>query len=95
MRKPGARYSSDKNPRCNVCRKKLPPGATLRCPTHPPQYSRDYSAFLTAPIPDGGATHAEIAVVMGITAERVRQIEATALRKLAQNARALALFRGD
>lgn len=89
------KYSSDKNPRCNVCRKKLPPGAVFRCPTHPAQYNRDHSEFLTLPIPEGGATHAEIAVVMGITAERVRQIEASALRKLAQNARALALFRGE
>lgn len=41
-------------------------------------------------IGDGGATHEEIAAVLGVTRARVQQIEAGALRKL----RALAEKRG-
>jgi len=93
------RYPSDAAPRCNVCRKKLPPGCFGRCYSHPPPNNsgkcRDYKEFMQLPIPEEGASHSEIATAMGVTAERVRQIEAGALRKLALNARALKLFRGE
>ena len=87
------KYPSDHNPRCSVCRIIIASGN--RCESHQARYKsgRDYSEFLAMPIPSDGATHAEIASVMGITAERVRQIEATAFRKLGLDARAIKLFR--
>jgi Sigma-70, region 4 len=95
----GKRYRSDDALRCTVCKKTLPPGAVARCPTHPKRNNtgkrRDYVEFMTMPVPQDGASYSEIAVAMGVTAERVRQIETVALRKLAQNAKSLMLFRGE
>lgn len=90
------RKPSDTNPRCTVCRKKLASGDVKRCATCPQAYTKpDYDKFLATPIPEGGATHAEIGAAIGISAERVRQIEAVALRKLGLDPRAFELFRGE
>lgn len=51
------------------------------------------SATLDVEGSDGGMTYNQIGEVMGITGERVRQIEVVALRKLKGNARVMATVR--
>jgi DNA-directed RNA polymerase sigma subunit (sigma70/sigma32) len=55
----------------------------------------NYEAFLMMPVPPEGATHSEIAIAMGCSRERVRQIEVAALRKLRHNALAMRLLREE
>lgn len=49
--------------------------------------------FLSLPIPPDGASHQEIAEVLGVSKQRVSQIEQQALKKLALNANVLRAFR--
>ena len=83
--------------RCSVCGK-IPDNGTSRCSTCRAQTQGvrgNYESFLMMPIPENGATHAEIAIAMGCSRERVRQIEQIALRKLRHNAQAMRLLKDE
>jgi len=69
-------------PRCTVCRKRLPEGANGGKHFECRIAIRETAELSAIPIPPEGADHAEIAKALGVTSERVRQIEKRALEKL-------------
>jgi hypothetical protein len=82
---PNAAGSTARSDRCGLCRNvhieraKSQPGATVH-PTHP--YRRDPAARAFVDAHPDGATLDEVGTALGITRERLRQIETNALATL-------------